>query len=594
MAQYLGVSQIETDSVSVTGGVCGPGVDSANTHLTFDLPLRTSLVPKYCRGSGTPTFTRASNAYVADHEGILRLARSGEARFQGARRVANGLRYTEDFTHGAWSVYGAGTLSVTSGKTDPLGGSTAWEITPSGGAAGFLQNVPASRLSLSGNYPAGSVACSSVWMRVTSGTKTVYIYAQGTDATSGTVVVDTTWRRYCYVDSTCDGKELYFILQYSGDLQVWHPQLELLTGASNQSPSEYVSSEVLSAPYHGAGVDGVKYFDTENGNSVNSNVVTEATGAAIADATLRGYLSEPQRNNICLYSIDYTNAAWVKTNVSVTAGIAGAPDGEPAATTLTATADNATIIQDLGTVSSMKQTGSIWIKRRTGSGNVDLTLDGGATWTTIGVSSTWNLLSTTQTLADPDFGIRLTTNGDAVDVWNSQVENSGTPSISWATSSIKTTSTTGSRADDALTFAVSGNISANTGTAYAEVFCTDVNYWSFRLIGRDQSPMTYGYGPSRTIGMFDGGGHPAATASGTDLPVRATTTWSKSQNKKTPYANGAVGTTDTFNGFTFASTIAIGGGNIDQTLNYPIRNVRIWSAVMPILTDGTVASQISG
>ena len=59
MAQYLGVSQIETDSVSVTGGVCGPGVDSANTHLTFDLPLRTSLVPKYCRGSGTPAFTRA-------------------------------------------------------------------------------------------------------------------------------------------------------------------------------------------------------------------------------------------------------------------------------------------------------------------------------------------------------------------------------------------------------------------------------------------------------------------------------------------------------------------------------------------------------
>src|SRR5574343_1306469 len=174
MAQYLGVSQIETDSVSVTGGVCGPGVDSANTHLTFDLPLRTSLVPKYCRGSGTPTFTRASNAYVADHEGILRLARSGEAWFQGARRVANGLRYTEDFTNGVWTIYGGvGTLSVTSGKTDPLGGSTAWEITPAGGADGFLQDVTPARLSLSGNYPAGSVACSSVWMRVTSGTKNV-------------------------------------------------------------------------------------------------------------------------------------------------------------------------------------------------------------------------------------------------------------------------------------------------------------------------------------------------------------------------------------------------------------------------------------
>src|SRR5574343_172730 len=589
MAQYTGVSQIETNSVSVTGGVCGPGVDSANTHLTFDLPLRTSLVPKYCRGNGTPTFTRASNAYVADHEGILRLARSGEVRFQGARRVANGLRYTEDFTNVVWGTYGGfGSLSVTSGKTDPLGGSTAWEITPSGGANGFLQNVSASRLSISGNYPAGSVACSSVWMRVTSGTKTVYIYAQGTDNTWGTVVVDTTWRRYCYVDSTCGGKELYFILQYSGDLQVWHPQLELLTGASNQSPSEYVSSDVLSAPYHGAGVDGVKYFDTTNGNSVASNVVTEATGAPIAEDTLRGYLSEPPRDNICLYSIDYTNAAWVKTNVSVTAGIAGAPDGGPTATTLTATADNATIIQDLGTVSSKKQTGSIWIKRRTGSGNVYLTLDGVATWTTIGVSATWNLLSTTQTLADPDFGIRLTTNGDAVDVWNSQVENGGIPTISWATSSIKTTSTTGSRDGDSLTFAVSGNISANTGTAYAEDFCTDVNYWSFRLIGGGYAPMTFGYtGLGRSIGVFDGVSHPAVTASGTDLPVRATTTWSKSQNKKTPYANGAAGLTHTFAGFTFDPTIKIGGAGVDESLNYPIRNIRIWSAVMPILTDGT-------
>jgi hypothetical protein len=34
-------------------------------------------------------------------------------------------------------------------------------------------------------------------------------------------------------------------------------------------------------PFHGAGVDGVKYFPYENGNTVTSNVVTEATGAAI-------------------------------------------------------------------------------------------------------------------------------------------------------------------------------------------------------------------------------------------------------------------------------------------------------------------------
>jgi hypothetical protein len=433
-----------------------------------------------------------------------------------------------------------------------------------------------------------------VWLRGEVGGESIVIWNGW--STTAVLTLTTSWRRYAL--QVCVGNSSHGVFLYANSgtptIYATQGQSEIVSGSSNEAPGEYVSVGVLSAPYHGAGVDGVKYFDTQNVNSVNSNVVTEATGTAIADATLRGYLSEPPRDNICLYSIDYTNAAWVKTNVSVTAGIAGAPDGGPTATTLTATADNATIIQDLGTVSSKKQTGSIWIKRRTGSGNVDLTLDGGATWTTIGVSATWNLLSTTQTLADPDFGIRLTTNGDAVDVWNSQVENSGIPTISWATSSIKTTSTTGSRGYEALNFAVSGNISANTGTAYAEVFCTDVNYWSFRVIGGGQSPMTYGTGSSRTIGMYDGVSHPAVTASGTNLPVRATTTWSKSQNKKTPYANGAAGTTETFAGFTFDATLVVGGSGGDWALNYPVRNVRIWSAVMPILTDGTVASQISG
>jgi len=39
---------------------------------------------------------------------------------------------------------------------------------------------------------------------------------------------------------------------------------------------------------HGAGVDGVEWFERENGNTVASNVVTEATGAAIPAADLLG------------------------------------------------------------------------------------------------------------------------------------------------------------------------------------------------------------------------------------------------------------------------------------------------------------------
>ena len=58
-------------------------------------------------------------------------------------------------------------------------------------------------------------------------------------------------------------------------------QLEDVTGQSIQTPSEYVSTNVLTgAPYHGACVDGVKYFDTD------------INGTPIPDSTLKGFRCE--------------------------------------------------------------------------------------------------------------------------------------------------------------------------------------------------------------------------------------------------------------------------------------------------------------
>ncbi|MDQ5980482.1 MAG: hypothetical protein QG602_3459, partial [Verrucomicrobiota bacterium] len=64
---------------------------------------------------------------------------------------------------------------------------------------------------------------------------------------------------------TGTNKQMYF----------WGAQLERASSAGTYFPVGSVY------PYHGACVDGVKYFATENGNTVASNVVTEATGAAI-------------------------------------------------------------------------------------------------------------------------------------------------------------------------------------------------------------------------------------------------------------------------------------------------------------------------
>jgi hypothetical protein len=89
------------------------------------------------------------------------------------------------------------------------------------------------------------------------------------------------------------------------------------------------------------------------------------TGAAL------GVLIEEARTNLCLYSDDFTNAAWVKSNLT-TAKTATGPDGVAnSASTLTATAANATARQDITSASAARIT-SMFVKRRTGTGAVYL------------------------------------------------------------------------------------------------------------------------------------------------------------------------------------------------------------------------------
>lgn len=138
--------------------------------------------------------------------------------------------------------------------------------------------------------------------------------------------------------------------------------------------------------------------------------------------TDRGLIIENAATNLALWSNDWTNAAWVKSNVTAVMDQTG-PDGvASSATKLTASAGNGTVKQSITNVNT-DFTWGVWIKRITGSGNIDLTLNNGSSWTTVTVTSSWTLVSMfAASGANPTFGLRIVTSGDAVAVWCGQLE----------------------------------------------------------------------------------------------------------------------------------------------------------------------------
>jgi hypothetical protein len=302
------------------GGLPG-GVPLSNLYL----PLTSTLVPT--RGASTPTFTRATAAWDFDSEGKLNLnIPSGCPRFTGARLVRNRI-VNSDPSSASWTL----TNCTVAQTTDPAGGSAAAVVTVTASASNSIR--PTSQYSFTGDNRASFYfkPGTADWCRILiydgSGNQARFWFNAltqqiGTLSTGGTgwtavsaaisnegsgwfrlqALASITGNTYFQINA-CDADNSTNYTTVSGKtITIAFPQSENVSGQADQTASEYVSVGVLSAPYHGAGVDGCKYFTTNK------------DGSAISPSVLKKYLAEPSRVNNCLFGRDQRNSLWDKTS----------------------------------------------------------------------------------------------------------------------------------------------------------------------------------------------------------------------------------------------------------------------------------------
>ncbi|MDB5569062.1 MAG: hypothetical protein JWN93_245 [Hyphomicrobiales bacterium] len=168
-----------------------------------------------------------------------------------------------------------------------------------------------------------------------------------------------------------------------------------------------------------------------------------------------GLLCEPARVNAVLRNRDLAHAAWIKTGMTAARDQAGVDGVANSASRIAASAANGTCLQSIALASSARfQTA--FVKRIAGVGEAAMTMDGGASWTTIPVGPGWTRVAMpARTLANPTVGFRLATSGDAIAVDFVQNEDGA-----YATGPIATDASAGARAGSVVKFTPPAGVAA--------------------------------------------------------------------------------------------------------------------------------------
>ncbi len=197
--------------------------------------------------------------------------------------------------------------------------------------------------------------------------------------------------------------------------------------------------------------------------------------------TNKGLLGEEARTNVVLWNRDLTNAAWTKSGLTTALNQTGVDATSNSATALTDSgAGNSTILQSI-TLGNSARFQSAYVKRITGTGTINMTMDNGSTWTAITVTSTtaWSRVTIpTQTITNPIVGFQIVTASDAIAVDFVQNENGA-----FVTSPIATTTVAVARINDQNVSFATLPVTSTTFTCFMHCLLPDTSGTRLMLIG---------------------------------------------------------------------------------------------------------------
>jgi hypothetical protein len=360
-----------------TGGA-GPALD-----LNLALPTGGVLDPRI-------TFSRTTNATVTGSNGLIQNA------------PMNLLTFSEQFDNSAWTKSGS-TLTANVGVA-PNGTVTADSLVETGASAQRFAYQASSS-------PAVNQFTASCYIQNLSGTRLwqLVVLQFGGGSAAGIAITSAG----VYSNNVSLGSNLsvasYSITQVSGTN--WYRVSVTVNAATAASCGMFValSNSTAYAPtYTGDGTSGIYIWGAQ--------LELGSTATTYNPTTVKNLLG---------YTENFDNAAWTKSNATVDATKVNDIYGQPFAQKITASAGNATILSSCTAVASTPYTFSVYLKRDTGTGNIDITADG-TTWVTKTLTTEFQRFDVTAspTAGTKTPGIRIATSGDVVIAFGAQLSDS--------------------------------------------------------------------------------------------------------------------------------------------------------------------------